>query len=247
MSIQLSHIEDLVHRSQFVFSGLVQKIKATTVPGIQVNDRTAVVKIEEVLHAPGVLAGYSGHEITVQLRQPARAGERAIFFTTPRVYAKSVVVDEVERVQTDKDASALRENTTQVKQAVAKLPDRHVQRRSSDADLVVVGKVSSVTPVRSRQPYPITRHDPEWHEARIEVERVERGRLPAEQLVVLFPQSTDVMWKASPKFQTGQEGIWILHKQEVKALRRSYYLALDSGDFHPRDQQSRIHELLKAV
>lgn len=246
MSTQLSQIDELVERSQFVFRGMVQRLKATTVPTVQVNDRTAVVRIEEVLHAPEVLIGYAGHEITVQLIRPARVGERAIFFTVPRIYAKSVAVDEVDRYQVGNDEKALLTSSTQVKDAVAKLPDRHVQRRGSHADLVVVGKVSSITSLRARQRYPITRHDPDWQEASIDVQSVEKGTLSEKPLIVLFPQSKDVMWNASPKFRVGQEGVWILHRQEIKALHASCYVALDSSDFHPMDQQDRIRGLLKS-
>jgi hypothetical protein len=242
---QLSKVEELVHRSQFVFRGVVESLNASTVPGIQINDRTTVVRIDEVLHAPAVLAGYAGHEITVQLSGTAHPGEQAIFFTTPRVYAKSVAVDEVERLQPGSDQRTLREGASLVKEAVAKIPDRHVQRRSSDADLVIVGTVVSITSVRSRQQYPRTRHDPDWQEASIAVQAVEKGSLPGKSVVVVFPQSRDLMWNASPKFYVGQEGVWILHKQEIRALGAQHYLALDSGDFHTRDQQGRIRELLK--
>jgi hypothetical protein len=247
MSTKLSQIEELVHRSQFVFRGVVQRLNTTTVPGIPVNARTAVVRIEEVLHAPGVLSGHAGQEITVQLSRPAKTGERGIFFTLPRVYAKSVAVDEVERLQAGSDQRTLREGATQVKDAVAKIPDRHVQRRSSDADLVVVGKVASITSLRARQQYARTRHDPDWQEASIAVQAVEKGSLRGKSVVVLFPQSRDVMWYPSPKFSVGQEGVWILHRQPIKGLNAQYYLALDPGDFHPKDQQSRIRKLLKAT
>ena len=247
MSTKLSQIEELVHRSQFVFRGVVQRLNTTTVPGIQVNARTAVVRIEEVLHAPRVLSDHAGQEITVQLSRPARTGERGIFFTLPRIYANSVAVDEVERLQMGKDDKALRDLATQIGGVVAKLPDRHLQHRSSDADLVVVGKVSSITSLRSRQPYAITRHDPDWQEASIAVQAVEKGRFTGKNLVVLFPQSGDLMWKVSPKFHVGQEGVWILHRQPIKGLNAQYYLALDPGDFHPKDQQSRIRKLLQAT
>jgi len=58
---------------------------------------------------------------------------------------------------------------------------------------------------------PITEHDPQWREAEIEVDEVEKGPRKR-RVVVRFPGSDDVRWYRAPKFQPGQEGVFILQK-----------------------------------
>lgn len=246
---EISQVEDFVDRSKIIFRGTVEKLASTTVPTFSITSSTVVVRVDQLLHAPETLGILTGDRITVKLGGPPgmRVGDQAIFFTIPRVYAESVAVDEVGRLRMSSDRKSQRDQFAKIKEATAKLPDRHVQRRTSDADLVVIGKVSSVTAVRSRQRYPIARHDPDWQEATVVVESVERGRPPGRSVVVLFPESSDLMWKTSPKFHVGQEGLWILRKQEIKILKARHYLALDPGDFHRKDQKDRIRKLMKAI
>jgi len=67
--------------------------------------------------------------------------------------------------------------------------------------------------------------------------------------VVLFPASIDVMWADAPKFQAGQEGVWLLRTERVPAaateLFPSVYTALDPKDFQPRDRVERVQRLLE--
>jgi hypothetical protein len=80
------------------------------------------------------------------------------------------------------------------------------QERIADADLIVIGTVSMVTMAAPSPWAPITRHDPAWNRAMIEIERVEKGTPPGKRVEALFPSSTDVMWYRVPKFHQGQQG-----------------------------------------
>src|SRR3954465_14132845 len=76
--------ENLSQRARFVFRGAVQKLGAATMPEVPVNDRTAVVRVEEVRQAPPELARRVGQEVTVQLApggQQIKEGDELVFYT----------------------------------------------------------------------------------------------------------------------------------------------------------------------
>jgi hypothetical protein len=67
---------------RFVFKGTVRKLRASTEPEVKASPRTAVVRVDEVIHAPEVLADMAGHDVTVELggRDKLAAGQQAMFF-----------------------------------------------------------------------------------------------------------------------------------------------------------------------
>src|SRR5262249_37182142 len=52
---------------RFVFKGTVRKLRASTEPEVKASARTAVVRVDEVIHAPEALADVAGHDVTVEL------------------------------------------------------------------------------------------------------------------------------------------------------------------------------------
>jgi hypothetical protein len=84
-------------------------------------------------------------------------------------------------------------------------------------------------------------------------------------VLVVFPSTDDRMWADSPKFSEGQDGIWLLHdnevaKQEVSILlapqkfrghETKAYTTLRSEDFLPKDpagkNEARIREILNSL
>ena len=236
-------IEELMQKSTYAFQGTVESVGATSTSGVRVSPNTAVVRVDRTLHAPSTLSDQTGCVLTVELTdpQPIKRGDQAIFLAAQvRVFAESVAVKETGRLNVAADQAALVANAAQ------KLPDLKVQSRAAAADVVIVGKVSQVRPVRPREPYPLSRRDPEWHEAVIDVQSVEKGRLAEKQVVVVFPMGKHQVWQAAPKFQAGQEGVWILQKKHLQLLRRQGFVALDPADFHAKSEVSRIRRLLKA-
>ena len=95
----------------------------------------------------------------------------------------------------------------------------------------------------------ISEHAPLWQEAVIAVDEVHKGGRARKQVVVRFPSSSDVRWYQAPKFHAGQEGVFLLHKQQAggaraKAmgapLKGEQYTALHPEDFQPLDQLPQI-------
>jgi hypothetical protein len=104
-------------------------------------------------------------------------------------------------------------------------------------------------------PRRISEHDPDWHEAVVQVDSVAKGRPPAGGIVIGFPLSRDVAWYRAPKFQVGQRGVWLLRstraaeipaEQAAVLQARPYpvFTALDPLDFQPESEARRIDNLI---
>ncbi|HEY3136054.1 MAG TPA: hypothetical protein VGL29_08500 [Blastocatellia bacterium] len=217
-----------VTKPTFVFKGTIKKLKSATMKDVPVNDRTAVVTVDQIVEAPPGLADYNGQDITVQLsgRAKVSVGQEMIFHTTSWMYGDSIAVQALSQEPVKSSHAAMLA-------AGADPAERHAQRRTRErfdhADLVVSGKVvavrlpaettraargASAAPSDQMPGGPVSEHDPKWREAVIEVADVHKGGHPGKQVVVRFPASTDVMWYGAPKFHPGQQGYFMLHKSE---------------------------------
>src|SRR5689334_900776 len=92
------NLEQLAHQARFIFKGTVIKLKGATMKQIPVNDRTAVVRVDEIVQAPPALSEFTGQEITVQLggRKKAKKGDQAVFYTNGWVFGESVAVQSLD-------------------------------------------------------------------------------------------------------------------------------------------------------
>jgi hypothetical protein len=241
-----SMVERLARTSQFIFRGTVDQLEGSTLSQLPPHEDTAVVSVREVIHAPVTLDDFTGRKITVLLATPEKdkAGEDAVFFTTSWLYGDGLAVIEQGHV----GAAKVRAVKKEVAAIIAGMPDEDLQDRLGRASLVVVGKVRDTRPHRSDRPQPVTEHAPDWWDADVAVESVEKGKLARDLVVVLFPASTDEFWSDSPKFTEGQEGVWILQRNQKErgwpVMREPGLTALSPVDFHPRPELDRIRKLL---
>src|SRR3954463_3823653 len=83
----------LVDEAVFIFTASIVRVSASTVATLPVNEATVVVSVEEVIHAPAGLRGFSGQEVTVQLREPLREG-KYVFFADPLAVGNGIAVKE---------------------------------------------------------------------------------------------------------------------------------------------------------
>ena len=208
---------------------------------VPVSNRTAIVRVDQVIDGPPDLAAFLGQEITVELSGDgtARAGQTMVFHATGWIFGASVAVR-------SRREEAIKSGAAAERRAAGRQPAHF-----ADADLVVTGKVIKVrVPQDSPQernrapavPSAITEHDPVWREAVIQVNDVLKGEKKTKQLTVRFPDSSDVMYHGVPKFETGQEGYFMLHKgmatksaggRAQKTKSADTYFALDAHDFQP--------------
>ncbi len=211
-------------RATFVFKGTIQNLQNATMKQVPVDERTAVVTVDQVIEAPRNLAGLAGHKITVQLggRQKPRPGQQFIFHTNGWIFGDSVAVQSVKQEEI-KPTRAYAALLSRGGDPVMQKRDREAKTRFDSADMVVSGKVTAVrlpaeTLRRSRAPAParpVSEHSPHWREAVVNIEDVHKGAHAARSVVVRFPASTDVRWYKAPKFHPGQQGFFVLHKTEL--------------------------------
>jgi len=220
----------------FVFQGTIQKVKSATMKQVPIDDRTAVVAVDQVLEAPENLAKFAGQEITVHLsgRQKIKPGQKMIFHAVSWIYGDSIAVRSLSQEPVKASHMAL---LSAASDPVEQRAQRMKRERFDDADLVVSGKVLAVRLpsetstnkkvkgvgaglIAQSTRKPVSEHDPKWREAIVEVADVHKGSHKKKQVVVRFPASMDVMWHQSPKFQPGQQGYFMLQKSEAKTTGR---------------------------
>lgn len=228
----------LARETPVVIRGTVLKVGATTLDLVEPTDRTAVVRVEEVLRAPEALAWLAGHEVTMVVAEGGaiRPGRQVVFFTYGWLYGASVALVEVDRADPSPDLIEA------VDKVVGEMSRAELHERMSDAALVVAG---TVTVTRRLEERPVeTEHDPEWCEATIQVEDVLRGDVRGKTVTVLFPASLDVAWYGTPKLTVNQRGIWILHRGETDLLPKTALTALRPIDHQTFDRLGEVREAL---
>jgi hypothetical protein len=266
----------LAQQASFVFKGRVVRLRAATMPGIPIDDGTAVVHVEEIVHAPEVLTEWAGQDITVQLvgKAPIARGKQAVFFANGWIFGDSICVRALDHRPVAEARTGLA--TTAAGDPVGALARRDAETRFEAATLVISGRVTAVrlppgAPERARAvaaaapgPGVVSEHDPLVHEAEVSVDRVHKGSHDEKTVRVRFPSSRDVKWYRAPKFRPGQEGVFVLHRDEsthaperaqkglVAALgvapdvADDAYTALHPADFQPADEPGAMHDLLAA-
>ncbi|HEX5758167.1 MAG TPA: hypothetical protein VF121_03140 [Thermoanaerobaculia bacterium] len=212
-----------------------------------------------------------GHEAVVPAGAPR--GRRVAAATRPGDARRAVLAASIST------AEAASEPAARLKAAA-------IADRVASADVVVRGRVTAVRVASEERPAPrtstrrgvtaaateaprrkpITEHDPQWREAEIEVDEVEKGGTGKKKVVVRFPGSDDVRWYKAPKFQPGQEGVFILQKAAGEPAARAAtrrgravaaaaetaagadtFTALDPDDFQPSERAPEIRALAAAT
>lgn len=208
------------------------------------DDRTVVVRVDEVLQAPDPFARLAGSAVTLRLAEdapPLGAGESWSFFANGVAFGESVALQEVGRLASDD----VRAHLVQA-DGSDELPLQSVQRalvteqlraHAASADAVVLARVVALR--RAAGP-PLREHDPDWWVATLEVGHAERGDVADGSLDVLYPNSIDVRWQDVPKPKAGQDGLWILHATDADLRALAPFRIL-----HPEDLQEP--QLLEAL
>lgn len=251
----------------FVFKGTIRQIGASNVRQAPANNRTAIVTVIQVIEAPPNLARYAGQEITVELHNPraASSGDTLIFHAISWLTGESIAVTSLfeERASDDaKYARALAEPTQS--------HQREMRAHFHAADMVISGKVievrlpkaqtlkakrSAATGIATTR---VSEHDPKWREAVVKVDEVHKGEKSKRQIIIRFPSSRDVAWRRAPKFQPGQEGYFMLHKEKRSRAgtgggksRRSpssvqAFTVRDRDDFQPYSEAGGMKSLIES-
>lgn len=245
----ISSMEELSRKADFIFDGTVKEVKGNT----------AAVTVSAVRNGTEVLQGFEGQDVTVQLSgtQKLKVGQDATFFTKPTVYGETLEVQSLGEVLSVEGGLKLA-GMTPGGDPVQVKTDMSTKARYDDSDLVVSGRVVSVSlpseEVDSDTEGHISEHDPLWRDATIQIDEVHKGSHSAKNVVVRFPSSEDIKWLTSPKFHVGQQGYFLLHKNEVKSRHKTggatksteAYTALSPLDFQPSNEADRMQNIFNS-
>lgn len=234
----------LASEATFIFVGTVRRPGGSTMSEVPASRSTAVVRVDEVVEGQGAPGDLKGAEITLRLAEPdsLKEGERATFFTRGWLMGDSLAVVELGHTAEPSDAGQVRTLVANVHQQKA---DDALRSDIASAEVIVVGTVLEVKPAGIR--HIGSEHDPDWYQADIKTE-VLKGSAPGPTVTVLFPHSDDLMWRGAPKFTKGEQGIWLLHRnQERLPGIQDRLTALQPLDFQATENRARIESLLKAT
>jgi hypothetical protein len=223
-------LKDLIARSSMAFVGTVRSLGQSPEPGIEADERTALVQLERAVHAPDQVDLSPGSPVVVQLDAdlpPLPPGRRATFFVDPLVYGETLVVAEVARQEEVEPAPRRRglgeedAGVDAVTEALEELAVESQLEHARSADAVVRGHVVALRAAASR---PQNEHDPQWWVATLDVDLVALGDVPGVgddggNVDVQYANSLDRRWREWPKPKAGQSGMWILHRPEGDARR----------------------------
>jgi hypothetical protein len=231
-------IIDLIGQTALSFTGTVESVAAATMRDIPVDDRTVVVQVDQVLHAPEALARLAGKRVTVQVAPDAEVptpGESAAFFTNPTVFGESLAVNEVASLPTSEIApyiatAAAAGTGGPFEMQQQALADQRLRDHAQQADAVVIARVAKL---EKAGPAHISEHDPDWWRATLDIAHAERGDDLGDQVEVLYANSLDVRWRRSPKPKASQEGLWLLHSTEGDLRKEAPFQITHPEDYQP--------------
>jgi hypothetical protein len=250
--------EDMAAQARFVFRGTVQKLNAANIPEVRDTSNTAIVKVDETIQAPKSLSHYTGREITVKLADPGsvKMGDEVVFFTNAWLFGNvGVAVQSIGHHPAGPETFALHSTEGD---PVTNLEDRDTRAHYYDSDMVVSGTIVSIRLPGGGPGLQTTReHDPDWREAVVSVDQVQKGDPTKKEIVVRFPASYDRMWHHAPKLQVGQRGYFLLHRGGAEGAAQprtatgggvpDYYTVLHPEDFELGDHPGRIQKILSQV
>jgi hypothetical protein len=251
----------LARQSSIVFAGTVSQLGATSFVGVPKSAQTIVVRVDSVLKKPSAVSLKKGDNVTVEVKDPSafHDGTQATFYADGWIFGAGVAVKELGHEfrprggETPKPAGV---DEKAHQQAQEQIGDQELRDRLNTADFVVIGRVMDVR--RWNAPKSVTtrisEHDPDWHEAVVEVQSVLKGgQVKGNKVIVRFPGRNDVAWVHSPKFAKNQQGIFCLNRDQASGVptamvggrQVTVYTCLGHGDSLPMSDVPRVRSLLK--
>jgi hypothetical protein len=231
--------------SPFIFTGQVRKRRAATLPLVDVSEFDAVIAVKRVLRRPEGIVDFSGMDVTLRGDSAVELadGRTALFAADGWLVGESLALIEVARMDGPEGNAEKR-----IREAEEQAARNAIRDRLRRADLVVVGSVEKTNPLGDKDLPPASEHDPQWWEAWLKVDSVEKGKNPR-QLRILYPTSTDEFWYESPKFKPGDDGIFLLQRDQKERGPAQYrvrgYTALHPLDVYPPDRLEELRGLLR--
>ena len=248
----------LMGQSGIVFSGTVSQLAATSFADVPKSEQTIVVRVDAILKKPAAVSLKKGDSVTVEVKDASafQEGAHATFYTAGWIFGSGVAVKELGHVLGEAAPGAAAGGSAHGQEQA--LSDQELKDRMNASDCIVVGRVTDVrkwnAPKKSGSPLHVTEHDPDWHEAVVEVQSVLKGgAVKGNKVVVRFPNLNDVAWVHSPRFTKNQRGIFCLNRDKATGAPMTklgsqevyVYTCLGHGDALPLSEEARVRALLK--
>lgn len=246
----------LLGKASIVFSGTVSQLAATSFADVPKSPQTIVVSVDAILKKPAAVSLKKGDSVTVEVKDASafQEGAHATFYTDGWIFGSGVAVKELGHVLGEAAPAAGVSAHGQ-----DQLSDQELKDRMNASDFVVIGRVTDVRrwnapKTKSGSPLRVTEHDPDWHEAVVEIQSVLKGgQVKGNRVVVRFPNQNDVAWVRSPRFMKNQRGIFCLNRDKGTGTPTTklgsqevyVYTCLGHGDALPLAEEARVRALLK--
>lgn len=234
--------EDARAEATYVFLGTVAESEQTTVGAV----KGLAVTVEETIFKKGVFDDQTGRTVIVaQAPSSLQPGQRYVFYTDPILFGQTIVVRLIAtRVPTGEETiSRMRQESRDAHHRL------EIRKRVDLAEVVLLGRVTAVRPLTDPAPRD-SEHLPDFRVARVEVEQVLKGDVTTETIEFVFAASQDVQWYRTPKFQIGNNGIFLLNAAAAEYADtlvrvRVRFSLLHELDFQPRENLALVQSVLQ--
>jgi len=229
----------------FVFRGTVTAAQSSTLEQLPASDETYTVQVDEVLFQGGTFGDQTGKQVTaVDSSRSLKVGSRYTLHTQPFLFGESIAVTVLEAATDRPTGTATAASTRRA------LEHRAMRQRVAQAGLVVQGSVVSVSRLAPSQRFE-SEHLPDLHRALVKVDEVLKGDLSRNEISFLFAASMDVHYFRAPKFQVGDEGIFLLNaatpEAPVAGLAAQQWTVMDRRDYQPASSSETIRTLVQEL
>jgi hypothetical protein len=229
----------LLGEAAFSFVGTVERLGAATMEDMPVDERTAVVRVDQVLQAPDAFAQLGGMSVTVQLlpdTEPPEVGSTFVFFANGLVFGAGIALTETGRRPMDEmephiSMAAAAGGPAPLEMLQQQVAAARLRAHASSAQAIVLGRVVGLERASGS---PLREHAPDWWRATLHVSHVEQGDVQEDSEVkVIYANSLDVRWRNAPKPKASQNGLWFLHATEGDLAQLAPFEIVHSEDFQP--------------
>ncbi len=235
---------DLLKSADLVFQGEVLKLYTSTIDWDDPGD-LGIVKVTNIIEGDELLRNYLQKNITVKFRniKEVKPGQKAIFYTNLWLSGNGLAVTEIGRKDTDD--GGMDKQREEIKAMRMQMQDDSLRENLRITDHVVTGRVLSVKKL-ALQNLKESEHDPVWTEAEVEVDESFKGDFKkGSRVKVTFAASNDIMWVRSPKFKTGQSGVWLLKKNQEEFQQVPNFIIADSSRFLDVRKRESVRRLIQ--
>ncbi|MDL1892401.1 hypothetical protein FBQ87_05865 [Sphingobacteriales bacterium CHB3] len=247
--------QEMMKKSSVVFIGTISQTGAASFAEVPVSSATSIVKVEQILQQPSAISIKEGEEITLELNESLASGTRALFYADGWILGKGVALREIGHTAISATMSSAAQDDLR-KQFFASrkaMMEEQFRARIDSADVVVLGKVTSIQPSPAETGKRITEHDPEWHDAVVRVSKGVKGVSDGVEIVVRFPMSMDIAFYGAPKLKKGDEQVMMLRtdtrsglgKAQVAGREIGTYIIEMPSDILEKGQLQQVFEILK--